>query len=131
LQLPFLEKNKITNVTIFQIEIVVEMESKTIVEEKNIEETTKNIPRDSFTVLDFMEVFRSMFPEDWEDLAKDLDFSEAKEDTLWRRTFRISLMYTRKNHAQFWFRSPDIKKESLRITEKPQRKKEKFSEALG
>ena len=41
------------------------MGSKTIVDESQIEETIKNIPIDSFTVLDFIEAFRKVYPEDW------------------------------------------------------------------
>jgi len=35
------------------------MGSKPILEEKKIEETVKNIPGDSFTVLDFIELFKA------------------------------------------------------------------------
>jgi len=55
-----------------QIEVVVKMRSKTIVEEKKIEETVKNIPEDSFTVLDFTEVFRRTYPEEWKRLVERL-----------------------------------------------------------
>lgn len=41
------------------------MGSKTIVDVSQIEETIKNIPADSFTVLDFIEAFRKVYPEDW------------------------------------------------------------------
>jgi len=46
------------------------MGSKTIVEEGKIEETIKSVPKESFTVLDFIEAFRSIYPEDWERLAE-------------------------------------------------------------
>jgi len=46
------------------------MGSKTIVEEKKIEETIKNIPEDWFTVLDFTEVFRRNYPEEWKRLVE-------------------------------------------------------------
>ena len=46
------------------------MESKAIVEEEKIEETIKAIPKGSFTVLDFMNVFGEMYPEDWERLVE-------------------------------------------------------------
>jgi len=48
------------------------MGSKTIIEEKKIEETIKNIPKDSFTVLDFTEVFRRTYPEEWKRLVERL-----------------------------------------------------------
>ena len=41
------------------------MGSKTIVDVSQIEKTIKNIPKDSLTVLDFIEAFRKVYPEDW------------------------------------------------------------------
>ena len=46
------------------------MGSKTIIEEEKIEETVKNIPKNLFTVLDFIEVFRCIYPEDWKRLVE-------------------------------------------------------------
>ncbi len=46
------------------------MGSKTIVEEKKIQETIKAISKDSFTILDFVEVFRDKHPEDWKKLVE-------------------------------------------------------------
>jgi hypothetical protein len=46
------------------------MRSKTVVEEKKIEETVKRISADPFTVLDFIEEFRAIYPEDWETLVE-------------------------------------------------------------
>ena len=61
-----------------QIKVVVKMGSKTIVEEKKIEETIKNIPEDWFTAIDFTEAFRRNYPGEWkrlvERLARALDF---------------------------------------------------------
>lgn len=91
-----------------KIKVVVKMGSKTIVEEKKIEETIKNIPEDWFTVLDFTEVFRLVYPKSGRGWLKGSDSSEAREDTPWRRTSRIDLMYTRRNDTVnlfmiFWF----------------------------
>jgi len=47
---------------------VVRMKTKTVVEEEKIEETIRNVSKESFTVLDFIEVFRCMYPEEWEKL---------------------------------------------------------------
>jgi len=49
---------------------VVKMASKTIIDEKQIEETIKRIPKHQFTVLDFIEIFKRTCPEDWERLVK-------------------------------------------------------------
>jgi len=43
---------------------------KTIIEEQKIEETIKNIPKDAFTVLDFLEAFKSLYPGEWKQLVK-------------------------------------------------------------
>lgn len=50
--------------------MVANMGSKAIVEEEKIKESIKNISKDSFTVLDFMDVFREMYSEDWRRLVK-------------------------------------------------------------
>jgi len=46
------------------------MRSRTIVEEEKIEKTIRRILKDSFTVLDFMEMFKGMYPEDWKRLVE-------------------------------------------------------------
>jgi len=108
-----------------QIKVVVEMRSKTIVEEKKFEETIKNIPGDWFTVLDFTEVFRLVYSKSGRGWLKGSDSSEAREDTPWRRTSRIDL-YTRRNHTRFWLHLRDIKKESLGTAKEHRGRKESF-----
>ena len=61
-----------------QIKVVVKMGSKTIIEEKKIEQTIKNIPKDWFTVLDFKEVFRRNYPEEWKRLVERFGLSGSK-----------------------------------------------------
>lgn len=46
------------------------MRSRLVVEEKQIEEAIRRIPSDSFTVLDFVQVFKRIYPEEWEKLAE-------------------------------------------------------------
>lgn len=41
------------------------MGAKPLVEDIKLEKTIKAIPKDAFTVLDFMEVFKALYPEDW------------------------------------------------------------------
>ena len=43
---------------------------KPLLEEEKIEETIKRIPQSSFTVLDFIEVFKMRYPEDWKRLVE-------------------------------------------------------------
>jgi hypothetical protein len=54
------------------------MERKPLVEEKKIEETIKRTPGNAFTVLDFMHVFRRIYPEDWEMLVKKFGLFGSK-----------------------------------------------------
>jgi hypothetical protein len=46
------------------------MVPKLIVAVEKIEEVIKKIPEDSFTVLDFIEMFRSIRPQDWKRLVE-------------------------------------------------------------
>jgi hypothetical protein len=54
------------------------MGSKTVVEEKKIVETIKNMPSDSFTVIDFIAVFREIYPRDWETLVEKFGLFGSK-----------------------------------------------------
>jgi hypothetical protein len=45
------------------------MAQKTLLEEGKIEETVRAVPDDSFTVLDFVAVFREKYPVDWKNLV--------------------------------------------------------------
>lgn len=42
----------------------------TLLEEENMAETSRGIPQDSFTILDFVRVFRALCPEDWRRLVE-------------------------------------------------------------
>jgi hypothetical protein len=44
--------------------------SKPIIEDEKIEDTIKKIRKDSFTVLDFIETFRHIYPQEWEKLVE-------------------------------------------------------------
>ena len=46
------------------------MRSRTVVEEKKIEEAIRRISSDSFTVLDFVQVFKRIYPEEWGKLVE-------------------------------------------------------------
>jgi hypothetical protein len=46
------------------------MVPKPILEEEKIEETIKRIPKDAFTVLDFIEAFKEAYPAEWEMLVE-------------------------------------------------------------
>jgi len=46
------------------------MRSRSVVEEKKIEEAIRRISSDSFTVLDFVQVFKRIYPEEWGKLVE-------------------------------------------------------------
>lgn len=95
-----MEKTQVKKVIMFQIEVVVEMGSKTIVEEKKIEETLKNIPKDSFTVLDFTELFRRIYPEQWKRLVERFGLFGSKRRYTVATYFSNRLdVYSRKPHS--------------------------------
>lgn len=41
-----------------------------IIEPEKIQQTIKKIPEDTFTILDFMDKFKELFPDDWEILVE-------------------------------------------------------------
>jgi len=51
---------------------------KTLVEEEKIEETIKNIHKNQFTVLDFIKVFKKLYPEAWEKLLEKFGLFGSK-----------------------------------------------------
>lgn len=87
--------------------VAVTMGSKTIVEEEKIEKTIKDIPRESFTVLDFVDVFKGMYPKDWKRLVGRLGFFGSKRrytvttylsnrlDTYSQKPYSILVPFTR------------------------------------
>ena len=43
---------------------------ETILEERNIIETIEKLPKSSSTILDFMETFKELFPDEWQRLVE-------------------------------------------------------------
>jgi hypothetical protein len=60
------------------MKVVSRMGSKRLVEEEQIEKTIKAIPKTSFTVLDFMDTFSGMYPEDWKRLVERFSLFGSK-----------------------------------------------------
>jgi len=59
------------------------MTAKALLKEEKIEETIKRIPQSSFTVLDFIEVFKDLYPEDWKRLVERFgQFGEKRRYTV-------------------------------------------------
>jgi hypothetical protein len=60
-----------------------EIVAKTPLEKEEIVETIRSMPRSSFTVLEFIEVFRSSYPEDWDRLVERFgQFGEKRRYTV-------------------------------------------------
>lgn len=56
---------------------------KTLLEEQKIEETIRKTPQNSFTVLDFIQVFRVLYSEDWKRLKERFgQFGEKRRYTV-------------------------------------------------
>jgi len=56
---------------------------KTLLKEEKIEETIRKIPRSSFTILNFIEVFKALYPEDWKRLIERFGrFGEKRRYTV-------------------------------------------------
>jgi len=56
---------------------------KTLLKEEKIEETVKRIPQGSFTVLDFIKVFKALYSEDWKRLVERFgQFGEKRRYTV-------------------------------------------------
>jgi len=57
--------------------------TKTLLENEKIVETIRNMPQSSFTVLGFIEVFRSSYPREWERLVQRFgQFGEKRRYTV-------------------------------------------------
>lgn len=89
------------------------MGTKTIVEEQKVEETIKNMPKESFTVLDFIEVFRRMYPKEWEKLLERFGLFGSKKrytvttylsnrlDVYSQKPYSILVPFTRYKEGKF------------------------------
>jgi len=57
--------------------------TKPLLEEASIEETIGRIPQGAFTVLDFIEVFEGLYPQDWKRLVQRFGrFGEKRRYTV-------------------------------------------------
>ena len=89
------------------------MARKTLLEEEKVEETITRIPRHSFTVLDFIEVFKDLYPADWTRLVERFgQFGEKRRYTVTtylsnrldlysRRSYSLLLPFTRYSEGKF------------------------------
>jgi hypothetical protein len=74
--------------------------SKIIVEEEKIEETIRSINGNSFTVLDFTEVFKRLYPQVWEQLVEKFGLFGSKRRYTVTTYFSNRLdVYSQKPHS--------------------------------
>ncbi len=79
---------------------VVEMGSEPLVEEKKIEETIRNVPKNSFTVLEFIGVFERMYPKEWEMLVERFGlFGSKRRYTVSTYLSNRLYVYSHKPHS--------------------------------
>ncbi len=89
------------------------MGSKLIVEEEKIEDAIENVPKDSFTVLDFIDVFRETYPDDWRNLVERFGLFGSKRrytvttylsnrlDVYSHKPYSLLVPFTRYKEAKF------------------------------
>jgi len=72
----------------------------TLLEEDKIERTIKKVPKESFTVLDFMDVFQGLYPEDWERLVRRFgEYGEKKGYTVTTYLSNRLDLYSQKSNS--------------------------------
>jgi len=66
---------------------------ESLLEERKIIEMIKKLPQSSFSILDFMEIFKRLFPDDWKRLVERFGlFGEKKRYTV--ATYLANRLYT-------------------------------------
>jgi len=73
---------------------------KTLLKEEQIEETIRRIPQGSFTVLDFVKVFKALYSEDWKRLVERFgQFGEKRRYTVTTYLSNRLDFYSQKPHS--------------------------------
>jgi len=87
--------------------------SKTIIEEAKIEETINNIHKETFTVLDFIETFRNLYPDGWKRLVERFGLFGSKKrytvatylsnrlDVYSQKSYSLLVQFTRYKEGKF------------------------------
>jgi len=77
-----------------------EITMKTLLKEEKIEETIRRIPQGSFTVLDFIQVFKASYSEDWKRLVERFgQFGEKRRYTVTTYLSNRLDIYSQKPHS--------------------------------
>ena len=98
---------------------------KTLLKEEKIEETIRKIPQSSFTVLDFIQVFKALYSEDWKRLVERFgQFGEKRRYTVTTYLSNRLDFYSQKPHSllQPLTRYSEGKFKDYRKTTKEERK---------
>jgi hypothetical protein len=78
----------------------IKMARQTLLEEEKIEDTILGIPMDAFTVLDFIDVFRDLYPADWQRLIRRFgQFGQKRRYTATSYLSHRLCLYSRKRHS--------------------------------
>jgi len=77
-----------------------EITTKTLLKEEKIEETIKRLLQSSFTVLDFIQVFKASYSEDWKRLVERFgQFGEKRRYTVTTYLSNRLDIYSQKPHS--------------------------------
>jgi len=76
------------------------LKSKSIIDEQTIEVAIKNISKDAFTVLDFIEAFKTLYPEEWKQLVERFGlFGSKRRYTVTTYLSNRLDVYSQKSHS--------------------------------
>jgi len=102
-----------------------EITMKTLLKEEKIEETIRRTPQSSFTVLDFIQVFKELYSDDWKRLVERFgQFGEKRRYTVTTYLSNRLDFYSQKPHSllQPLTRYSEGKFKDYRKTTKEERK---------
>jgi len=96
---------------------------KTFLKEEKIEETIKRIPKSSFSVFNFIEIFKELYLEDWKRLVERflwiMDWMKKHQKPGWKMRFYDAEAYTLPEVAynvSLRDQSEDVKVKTSRVT---------------
>lgn len=99
---------------------------KTLLEEEKLEDTIRQMPQSTFTVLDFTETFQKLYPEDWKRLvARFGEFGQKRRYTVTTYLSNRLDVYSQKPDAplQPFMRCSQARFKDYRKTTAQERKK--------
>jgi hypothetical protein len=103
------------------------MRPESIIAEKKIEKNLKNIPKRTFTVLDFIETLKRLHPPKIGMPSEMIWTFGGRGSTRSQRTFQTGSMCTRINHLQFSSPSLGVQRADSQTIGRPLMKRERLS----